>query len=63
MEIRRLTDEDAERAGNVMARAFFNDPLRPFYEKHGFEIVREGSAPGSGVPYLTFLRRPGAGTL
>ena len=31
---------------------------RPFYEKHGFLIVRQGTEPASGVGYWTFRRDP-----
>jgi ribosomal protein S18 acetylase RimI-like enzyme len=30
-----------------------------FYRKHGFQVTRSGSEPGSGLPYWTFLRAPG----
>jgi GNAT superfamily N-acetyltransferase len=30
----------------------------PFYTRHGFDLAREGVAPGSGVRYWTFRRQP-----
>lgn len=31
---------------------------RPFYEKHGFVVVRQGIEPASGIDYWTFRREP-----
>jgi ribosomal protein S18 acetylase RimI-like enzyme len=32
---------------------------KPFYEKHGFVVVRQGIEPASGIQYWTFRRDPG----
>ncbi len=31
---------------------------QPFYERHGFEVVRHGVEPTSGIGYWTFRRDP-----
>lgn len=31
---------------------------KPFYERHGFVVVRQGTEPASGIDYWTFRRAP-----